>query len=200
MKAAITRLYHRFDREVIEREIEEELRFHLELLTEQHLRQEIGLAEAKDAALRRFGSLAQIKDECVQISRRNGAVTRVLKSFLILLFVVGREFGTWAVAAVLLGLGTAMVYPTLLAAIGDVAHPAWRAGSVGVYRLWRDLGYACGALLAGIVADALGLHAAIWSIAGLTCVSGFIVAVRMRETKCPSLNSGVLPSSAEWRH
>ncbi len=76
----------------------------------------------------------------------------------------------------------AMVYPTLLAAIGDVAHPAWRASSVGVYRLWRDLGYAVGALLAGITADAFGLPAAMWLVAALTLASGFIVAVRMRET------------------
>jgi MFS family permease len=101
----------------------------------------------------------------------------------IALIAVSKVFSGFASGAVLLGIGTAMVYPTLLAAIGDVAHPAWRAGSVGVYRLWRDLGYAFGALLAGIVADALGLEAAIWSIAGLTCVSGLAVAVRMRETK-----------------
>ena len=87
-----------------------------------------------------------------------------------------------------------MVYPTLLAAIGDVAHPAWRAGSVGVYRLWRDLGYAFGALLAGIVADALGVQAAIGSIAGLTFASGLVVALRMRETKRSRLESEVLPS------
>ena len=75
-----------------------------------------------------------------------------------------------------------MVYPTLLAAIGDVAHPAWRAQSVGVYRLWRDLGYAIGALLAGLVADALGISSAIWLIAALTFASGALVAVRMTET------------------
>lgn len=84
--------------------------------------------------------------------------------------------------AVLLGLGTAMVYPTLLAAIGDVAHPSWRASSVGTYRLWRDLGYAIGALLAGATADALGLGAAIWLVAGLTFASGALVAGRMTET------------------
>ena len=82
----------------------------------------------------------------------------------------------------LLGLGTAMVYPTLLAAIGDVAHPSWRASSVGVYRLWRDLGYAIGALLAGVTADALGLPAAMWLVAALTFASGVVVAVRMGET------------------
>jgi MFS family permease len=84
---------------------------------------------------------------------------------------------------VLLGAGTAMVYPTLLAAIGDVAHPAWRASSVGVYRLWRDLGYAVGALLAGATADLVGVHYAIWLVAGVTFASGLIVAVRMRETR-----------------
>ena len=86
-------------------------------------------------------------------------------------------------AGVLLGLGTAMVYPTLLAAIGDVAHPSWRASSVGVYRLWRDLGYAVGALLAGITADALGTDAAIWLVAAVTFASGVVVAARMRETR-----------------
>jgi MFS family permease len=91
-------------------------------------------------------------------------------------------FGPWALAAVLLGAGTAMVYPTLLAAIGDVAHPAWRARSVGAYRLWRDGGFAVGALLAGLVADALGVRAAVWVVAGLTAMSGLVVAVRMYET------------------
>ena len=76
-----------------------------------------------------------------------------------------------------------MVYPTLLAAIGDVAHPAWRARSVGVYRLWRDGGFAVGALLAGLLADALGIHTAIWAIAGLTALSGLVVAVRMYERR-----------------
>jgi MFS family permease len=82
----------------------------------------------------------------------------------------------------LLGVGTAMVYPTLLAAIGDVAHASWRASAVGVYRLWRDLGYAIGALLAGIVADRVGLGAAIWLVAAVTAGSGLIVVVRMSET------------------
>lgn len=84
--------------------------------------------------------------------------------------------------AVLLGLGTAMVYPTLLAAVGDVAHPSWRASAVGVYRLWRDLGYAVGALVAGIIADAFGLSAALWAVAALTFGSGVVAAVRMTET------------------
>ncbi len=84
--------------------------------------------------------------------------------------------------SVLLGLGTAMVYPTLLAAVGDVAHPSWRASAVGVYRLWRDLGYAAGALLAGLVADRFGMQEAIGAVAALTFASGLVVALRMRET------------------
>ncbi len=98
------------------------------------------------------------------------------------LIAVGDSFAAWAVAAVLLGAGTAMVYPTLLASIGDVAHPAWRARSVGIYRLWRDGGFAVGAVLAGIVADALGVRAAVWTVAVLTALSGLVVAVRMYET------------------
>ena len=96
---------------------------------------------------------------------------------------LGTTVPVWAVAAVLLGAGTAMVYPTLLAVVGDVAHPAWRARSVGVYRLWRDGGFAIGALLAGIVADAFGILTAIWVVAALTAASGLIVAVRMYETR-----------------
>ncbi|TWD84016.1 putative MFS family arabinose efflux permease [Kribbella amoyensis] len=91
-------------------------------------------------------------------------------------------FTGWAVAAVLLGIGTAMVYPTLLASIGDVAHPAWRARAVGVYRLWRDGGFAVGAILAGVVADVWGLRAAVWVVAAVTALAGLVVAVRMYET------------------
>ena len=91
-------------------------------------------------------------------------------------------FALWAVGAVLLGVGTAMVYPTLLAAIGDVAHPSWRASSVGVYRLWRDAGFAGGALLAGGIADLAGITTAVWVVAGITAASGVVVALRMYET------------------
>ncbi|MGH2599007.1 MAG: MFS transporter [Dehalococcoidia bacterium] len=97
-------------------------------------------------------------------------------------FAVATSFTSWAWAALLLGAGTAMVYPTLLAAVGDVAHPSWRARSVGVYRLWRDGGFAIGALLSGLLADAYGIPAAIWAVAALTALSGAVVAVRMRET------------------
>jgi MFS family permease len=100
----------------------------------------------------------------------------------IALVAVADGFSGFTTGAVLLGVGTAMVYPTLLAAIGDVAHPTWRASAVGVYRLWRDLGYAIGALLAGIIADGFGLQAAMWFVATLTFVSGMVSAVRMTET------------------
>ena len=95
---------------------------------------------------------------------------------------LGGGYAMFAVGGVLLGFGTAMVYPTLLAAIGDVAHPAWRASCVGVYRLWRDLGYAFGALLAGITADFFGLQTAMAVVALVTFASGLLVALRMRET------------------
>jgi MFS family permease len=100
----------------------------------------------------------------------------------ILLVLLGTNFLAWALAMGLLGLGTALVYPTLLAAISDVAHPEWRASAVGVYRLWRDGGYAIGALIAGIVADLLGVPWAIAGIAALTFASGLVVLVRMYET------------------
>lgn len=95
--------------------------------------------------------------------------------------ILSSNFSGFAIGATLLGVGTAMVYPTLLAAIGDVAHPSWRASSVGVYRLFRDLGYAIGAMLAGVTADALGLPAAMWIVAALTFASGLVVALRMEE-------------------
>lgn len=108
-----------------------------------------------------------------------------LQAVGIAVIALGRSFIPFAAGGVLLGLGTAMVYPTLLAAIGDVAHPSWRASAVGVYRLWRDLGYAIGALLAGITADWFGLAAALWLVAVLTALSGLVVAMRMRETHAP---------------
>jgi MFS family permease len=100
----------------------------------------------------------------------------------IALTATSRSFAGFVAGAALLGVGTAMVYPTLLAAIGDVAHPSWRASSVGVYRLWRDLGYAIGAVVAGVTADLLGAAAAVWLVAGLTFASGLVVALRMTET------------------
>jgi MFS family permease len=99
------------------------------------------------------------------------------------LFLTGatRQFEWWLVGSLLLGLGTAMVYPSLIAAVSDASHPAWRARSLSVYRFWRDLGYAIGALSAGIIADIFGMAWAIGSIAALTFLSGAVVALVMRE-------------------
>jgi MFS family permease len=93
-----------------------------------------------------------------------------------------RGFWPWMGSAALLGVGTAMVYPTLLAAVGDVAHPRWRGSAVGIYRLWRDSGYAAGALLAGALADLVGMAWAIGVVALLTVASGLLVMLRMPET------------------
>jgi MFS family permease len=99
------------------------------------------------------------------------------------LIAVGQSFTFWALGAIALGIGTAMAYPTLLAAVGDVAHPEWRASAVGVYRLWRDGGFVVGALVSGAVADILGLAAAVWTVAGITAAGAVLVAVRMYETR-----------------
>lgn len=101
------------------------------------------------------------------------------------LIAISGVFAAFATGSVLLGIGTAMVYPTLLAAIGDVAHPHWRASSVGVYRFWRDMGYAFGAILAGVIADMFGLQAAIWTVAGLTLASGIMAQARLDRTLIP---------------
>jgi MFS family permease len=95
----------------------------------------------------------------------------------------GSTFGIWLLASIVLGFGTALVYPTLLAAVADVAEPSWRGASVGIYRLWRDLGFAFGAVVAGIVADLAGMPSAIWLVAMITVASGIVVLVRMSETR-----------------
>jgi len=115
-----------------------------------------------------------------------------VQSIGIALFVIASGFWMWLVGAVLLGIGTALVYPTLLAAVSDVAHPNWRASAVGVYRLWRDAGYAMGALTAGLLADAFGGLTAIAAIGALTFVSGVIVAAVMRETHGSRSNGATL--------
>src|SRR5207244_1136279 len=97
-------------------------------------------------------------------------------------FVVGHSFSSWMAGATLLGMGTALVYPTLLAAVSDVAHPDWRASAVGVYRLWRDSGYAIGAMAAGLLADAFTMPFAITAIAALTFASGVVVPGVIDET------------------
>jgi MFS family permease len=85
--------------------------------------------------------------------------------------------GLAAAAAVLLGSGTALVYPTLIAAISDAVSPVARAPTVGVYRFWRDMGYVAGGLLAGVAADAIGYGGAIAIVAALTAISGLWVVV-----------------------
>jgi MFS family permease len=104
----------------------------------------------------------------------------------LLLTALTRDFTWWLLASVLLGLGTAMVYPSLIAAVSDASHPSWRARSLSVYRFWRDLGYAIGALAAGLIADLFGLTWAIAAIAALTFLSGLITAIAMRETSAPA--------------
>jgi MFS family permease len=112
--------------------------------------------------------------------------------------VMSARFTAFAFGAVLLGIGTAMVYPTLLAAIGDVASPSWRAAAVGVYRLWRDLGYAIGALMAGVTADAFGIDAAMWLVAFFTFGSGLLAAIRMTETLPPVATAATHDSEARY--
>lgn len=106
----------------------------------------------------------------------------VVQAAGLFLMVLVRTFWPWLAGAILLGMGTALVYPTLLAAVSDVVHPSYRASAVGVYRLWRDSGYAVGALLAGVIADLLGIPWAIGVVGGLTLLSGGLVALTMRET------------------
>ncbi len=105
-----------------------------------------------------------------------------VQSVGIALFVLSGAEGSWLLATVVMGLGTGMVYPTLLAAISDVAHPAWRASALGVYRLWRDSGYAFGALIGGVFADVFGIQIAVAAIALLTALSGGVTLLLLPET------------------
>ncbi|MFD6857880.1 MFS transporter [Rhodococcus sp. NPDC060090] len=121
-----------------------------------------------------------------QIGRKHLITAGMITQAVALVVIAQSDtFTGWAIGTVLVGAGTAMVYPTLLAVIGDVAHPLWRGRAVGVYRVWRDLGYAVGAILGGIVADLMGLHAAVWVAAAASATSALIVAVRMYETHQP---------------
>jgi len=118
-----------------------------------------------------------------RVGRKGPIVTGMwLQAGAIGLISLGRDLLVWGAGMVLLGLGTALVYPTLLAAVSDVAHPDWRASAVGVYRLWRDAGYALGALLAGLVADLFGASTAVVAVGALTFASGLVVLLRMYET------------------
>ena len=97
-------------------------------------------------------------------------------------FVLAGGYAGWVASAVAMGVGTALVYPVLLAAVGDAADPSWRAAAVGVYRFWRDIGYAAGALLSGVIADRYGIPTAIWTVAAISAASGVVVLLAMRET------------------
>jgi len=143
---------------------------------------QIGILAALYPAVWGFGQLATgaLSDRIGRKPLITGGM--FLQAGALALVAVADSFAVWAAAAVALGAGTAMVYPTLLAAIGDVAHPAWRARSVGVYRLWRDGGFAVGALTAGLLADLFSITTAVWTVAGLTAGSGLVVALRMYET------------------
>jgi hypothetical protein len=114
MKAALKNLFHRFDREVVERQIEDELRFHLEMLTEHHLERNLALPEAKDAALRRFGNVEQIKEQCVAISKNNRPLIRALKSLLILVFLAGVCVRVFSPELHLTRMGDVLIYVGIL--------------------------------------------------------------------------------------
>ena len=103
---------------------------------------------------------------------------------------LGADFAAWAMASVALGLGTALVYPTLIAVVADASHPSWRASAVGVYRFWRDSGYVVGAVIAGLVADRFGLAASVWVVAALTAASGLVAALRMRPAAVAAPDAG----------
>ena len=97
---------------------------------------------------------------------------------LLLIILIG-----WIVGMSFLGVGTALVYPTLLAAISDIAHPSWRATSLGVYRFWRDMGFVIGAIGIGFIADSFSMFIAIQMVAWIGLASGFVVIFLMKETK-----------------
>ncbi|MEX2154189.1 MAG: MFS transporter [Gemmatimonadaceae bacterium] len=109
----------------------------------------------------------------------------VVQGIALIAIALSREPGAWIIGLMALGVGTALVYPTLLAAVGDIARPSWRGSAVGVYRLWRDLGYVAGALLAGVLADAFGVPTAIGAIGAMTIASGLVVGMRFEEARNP---------------
>ncbi len=109
-----------------------------------------------------------------------------LQAIALIWFVVSTGFAAWSGAAVLLGAGTALVYPTLLAAVGDYSDPVWRAGATGVYRFWRDSGYLFGALLAGLAADLAGIPVAVGLVATLTALAGLDAWVNLGARGAPT--------------
>jgi MFS family permease len=103
----------------------------------------------------------------------------LLQGIVLVAFPFASTLTHYIMLSVLLGWGTAMVYPTFLATIAENTHPVDRAGSLGVFRLWRDAGYAIGAVITGIIADRFGINAAIVTIGMLTVMSAIVIAFRM---------------------
>lgn len=121
-----------------------------------------------------------------------------LQAVALWLTVSADTFRWWLAGSILLGLGTAMVYPALIAVVSDAAVPAWRARALGVYRFWRDLGYALGTLLSGILADVFGITWAIATVGALTLLSGMIVARVMADTRpTPATDPGLHPAISQ---
>ena len=110
------------------------------------------------------------------------AVGQINQAAGLLIIALGEAIEYWVAGSVLFGAGTAMAYPTLIAAVSDIAHPTWRGAAVGVHRLWRDIGFAVGAILAGVLADLYTISTAIIVVAAITAASGLDIALRMQET------------------
>ena len=141
----------------------------------------IGVLKAVDPAV--WGILQTVTGPLSDRWGRKGLIVAGMwvQAAGLLLTAATATFAWWLLGSVLLGLGTAMVYPTLIAAVSDASHPSWRARSLSVYRFWRDLGYAIGALSAGLMADLFGFAWAIAVVGLLTFASGAVVAAAMRE-------------------
>lgn len=110
----------------------------------------------------------------------------ILQGIVLLIFPWATELSHYIILSAILGWGTAMVYPTFLATVAENTHPKDRAGSVGIFRLWRDLGYAIGAILTGIIADRLGINYAVFVIGVLTIFSAGVLGIRMKKIIYPS--------------
>ncbi|EKB49095.1 MFS transporter [Cecembia lonarensis] len=145
--------------------------------------EEIGIVTAIYPAIWGIGQL--FTGKMADIFNKKGLlfIGMLLQGLALGLFFFAESMTHYVILSALLGWGTAMVYPTFLATVADNTHPEDRANSIGVFRLWRDLGYAIGAILTGLIADALGIEVSILTIAGLTIVSALIIAVRMDSGK-----------------
>ncbi|PSL04490.1 MFS transporter [Cecembia rubra] len=142
--------------------------------------EQIGIVTAIYPAIWGIGQLFTGKMADIFNKKHLLFIGMLLQAIALALFFFAQEMSHYVILSAILGWGTAMVYPTFLATVADNTHPEDRANSIGVFRLWRDLGYAIGAILTGIIADAFGIEASILSIAGLTLISAFIIAIRMK--------------------